>query len=129
MGLNFHLICAECRETVVPGDVWFDPEPPARWRIDFQSDGTRHEVEYFLLAHRGHVLGMVDDWAEEDASSDNDPIVTTRNLAELIARHPELDLEDAERLAAPSPLLERLLRPGGIHQISRAMGVEDPPTA
>lgn len=127
MSLEFEIICTECREGTRLGDVWYDTGPPSFWRIDFEPDEGRTVLEYFLLAHRGHVLGMVDEWAADQAD-DEAPITTTFGLTELLELHPEVDFDDAERLAAPGPLLERLLQPGGIESVA-GWDTEDSPTA
>jgi hypothetical protein len=108
VGADLLMVCVECREELALGDVWLDNDRGGLWRIDFAPEERGIDLEYFLLAHRGHVLGMIDSETSE-IQAETRPLKTVWTLDELRTLHPMSDFDDAERLATASPLLESLL--------------------
>ena len=102
--------CVECREAISVGDIYLDETPPPIWRIHFFGDTASRELEYFLLAHRGHVLGLIDDFERDRVGDVGPSLESTWSLDELREKHP-VDLDEVEELAPASPLLRSLLEP------------------
>jgi hypothetical protein len=71
------LICAECREGLHMGGIfWSHAHRPPVWAIDGELErAVEGSTEYFLLAHRGHNLGVIDEIALSDFDTEEDPIV------------------------------------------------------
>ena len=90
----------------------------SRWRIDtYRNRLAPHEdsgevAEAFILAHRGHVLGLIEGGTIDVSEESHGEIASLDNLASLLAMHPGDELDEADRLAEPSDLLRGLLGAG-----------------
>ena len=107
MGEVLVMVCVECREQQIFGDIYMADEATDLWMID-RIAGRLPEEDTFLLAHRGHVLGLVGDGSTDLASPD---IALTFTIDEIRDRHPTLpyDLDDDDYLARPTDLMAKLL--------------------
>jgi hypothetical protein len=113
MSVTLYLVCAECREALRTGDIYLSGgHRPEAWAIEGDLErGIQGATEYFLLAHRGHVLSLIDEFALDQAHADHDPFWTTASIAELRERHPLTELDDVEDLAPASMYLRPHLVP------------------
>jgi hypothetical protein len=120
MGDVLSMVCVECRERQMIGDIYFS-DSTQQWRID-RLPGRQAEEDTFLLAHRGHVLGLVDS-PTLDIASDSDDIESTFTVDEIRSRHRMLEdhLENDDYLARPTELMAKLLRipPGEVDRVNR----------
>lgn len=107
MGEVLVMVCVECREEQMFGDIYLADKATDLWMID-RIAGRLPEEDTFLLAHRGHVLGFVEGGSTDLASPD---IEFTSTVDEICERHPTLpsDLENDDYLARPSKLMAKLL--------------------
>jgi hypothetical protein len=116
VSITLHVVCIECREEVMWGGAYDDG---SRWRIstfkyNFSGDDSGELAEAFIFAHRGHVIGLVED-ATIDLSETHGVIASFNSLKALLSIHPGTELDEADRVAEPSDLLRGLLdtdRPG-----------------
>lgn len=107
MSQVLRMVCVECREEMLIGKVYQSAGTDSVWGIA-HIESLAVPTDYFMLAHRGHVLGLVDD-ATSDLASDMEEIVATYTLEEVQARHPDLGLDDADQLGPAGATLARLL--------------------
>jgi hypothetical protein len=113
VSVTLYLVCAECREGLSTGDIYLSSgHRPEAWGIEGDLErGIEGATEYFLLAHRGHVLSLIDEFALDMADAVHDPFWTTSSIDELHERHPLTELEDVEDLAPASMYLRPHLVP------------------
>ena len=107
MSETLHVVCVECRQETFWGTPYGDGP---RWRV--HSPVKSEVFEAFGLAHRGHVLGIVEGGTLDVASDRHGEIATVDTVAEILAAHPH-DLDEADRIAEPSDLLKGLLGSDG----------------
>jgi hypothetical protein len=106
VGELIEVVCTECREQIALGPIERGSPPHGpEWHIRHVSETTAQELDYFLLVHRGHVLGAVDSGTIDSYSPDEAPIRATWSLEELVALHPDTGLTDADELAPASSRL------------------------
>lgn len=105
MSETLHVVCIECREETTWGKPYHDGE---RWRVQPPRRGPEL-FGAFVLVHRGHVLGVVEGGTLDSASDRHGEIDTVSDLGSLQSAHPDSALDDADRLAEPSDLLQGLL--------------------
>lgn len=109
MSQTLHFVCVECRENSYVGGVYGTEGSPNVWHID-HLENLRSANDYFLLAHRGHVIGLVDGGTIERASPDSDVIEDTFHIDDIARRHPDQGLDDADYIAPAGELLASLLK-------------------
>lgn len=108
------MVCIECREEVTWGEAFDDG---SRWRIStfkhaISGDDSGELAEAFIFAHRGHVIGLVED-GTIDASEPHGVIASVHSIQTLLSIHPGTELDEADRVVEPSDLLQGLLGTGG----------------
>ena len=108
MSDTLELVCVECRGEILLGRLDGIPEPPP-WSPGAGWVASLETVAYFLVVHRGHVLGTIDStWI--DRLSPEEHLIEYVDDDELRALHPQTGLWDAGDRAA-QPVAEAFARP------------------